>query len=443
MIRTICLLLPLALWVGCTPPECCGQEGGVKLPLDSHQFRDRAVAIGQSGEVEQLTAPEKVFGDFVSTQLPASDKSQFWLVAYVDSTDPESRQLLRDFEQHPGLKQLRQWAKWIEVDRQKSPAADARHVAQQLRHADVPTIICVPHPGHPTFGAAGAGGWTEVYRRSGYGGDAGFLARNLYDAIRKTYQEHSVSQCPGPYCPDPQPPYQPTPIQPRPSPTPTPNDDWYVPAPLDEPTPRTPAPFGIQLGWTHLAAVIVGVLVAAFLVRRYGSPALLAACLLWPTAAWADTEPMPEPGTQTEDVRKHRPSGGNIEELERARLYPPVPDQWDWVGNVIRDEVRRAIDPVRVEGLLLDSLNHVEITIDDNMQQMRDQQRRDIEEGRVARWAGLGVDGITLLAVLAWLRRRMPHLSGSPEPTPEPTCCPTCKRPATDCTLNTHLPGST
>jgi hypothetical protein len=342
------------------PAFVFGQIDGVVLP-DGGPFRERAAAVSQAGSVTVAERPDAVFANFIGENLPPSDKGQFHIVLYVDQHSPESRLLLRDFQAHPSLAKLREWSKFIVIDRSESPAAEARHMAQALDGADIPTVMVMASPDHPKFGRDSSLGWKYAFAGSGYGGDAALLSRNIYDGLRNYYRDHGVpvEQCPGPYCPSPSQPTQPT--QPN---WPPPNDnDWNVPRlpPLDESQPTSPLP---SISWQppawvwFIAGVAAVVLLLAFRKRTAG--ALLLSAMLAASAVADDKAEKTEAPKPAEQIEPQGLPGP----VEDAYLYPPLPRDLEWLDRSVRDEVRRAINPPKIESWLSLSLNHVETQVD-------------------------------------------------------------------------------
>lgn len=262
------LILICALAAGALYPD------GVILPAEG--FGERASLV-ENGQVQQLAGgAQNEFAEFIGSQLPASDRSKWYLTVYVDRLeDPESRLLLRDFDQHPALAKLKTWCKFQMVDKRGAPSAEARMLANEIaaQAKPIPTILLYANPDDPIFGREAAGGWRYVYQGSGYGGDAEALARNLYESIRAEYRRRGVEQCPGPYCPNPQPnlpepsPYQPSPDRPHTEPYHPPRDDWTPsPFPRMDETPRSdPArlPFGLtEERLLIIAAIAFGIFIA-------------------------------------------------------------------------------------------------------------------------------------------------------------------------------------
>ena len=391
------MMLPIFAMLAVAP---FGQvhDGGVLPPTDG--FRERAVAISQGGDTEVLTPPDRVFSSFIGTQLPPSDKGQFYLVVYIDKKSAECRLLLQDFERHPSLKVLKDWAKYTVIDRGETPSGEARHMAAALTEADVPTILVSAHPDHPVFGKEGRGGWSYAFAASGYGGDAALLARNIYEGLRDHYAQHGVTeQCPGPYCPTPEP-DRPEPYQPyRPTPN-TPND-WDTPSlpRLDE----QPTPFAVGFtvpawGWFVLGVVVVIVLLAIH--KRLGNTkaaAVLLSLAVWYPACADDAIPADA-----------APPAAEPAAVENAYLLPPAPREWEWLDRAVRDEVRRAIDPPRVEGFLLDSLNHVEVKVDNAVAGVQAEIRGEVQRAKFGLTIALlmHVATIGLCSYIAWTVRQ-------------------------------------
>ncbi len=341
-----------------------GQSGGVVLP-DGEPFRERAAVITQGGSIEVAQTPDNVFASFIGTQLPPSDKGQFHIVVYADSKSQESRLLLLDFERHPSLKALRDWGKFVVIDRSESPASEARHMAAALQGADIPTVLVMAHPEHPRFGRPESRdreyrnnvGWQYAFAGSGYGGDAALLARNIYDGLRQHYQDHGVSveQCPGPYCPDPRNPDRPSWPPRRPN---APNPGWEPPRlpQLDGSVPTINPFAGIWPlpGWVWAIVGAIAVILLLALSNRMKGAGVLLLCATLCGSAIAD-----------EPVEPAEPAAVEATEpVEEAYLYPPLPQNLEWLDSAVRDEVRRAIDPPRIESWLRFSLNSVEVKVD-------------------------------------------------------------------------------
>ena len=394
------------------PFAVCGQSDGVVLP-DGEPFRERAAAVSQGGSVTVSTQPDTVFANFLSDQLPPSDKGQFHIVVYVDQHSSESRLLLRDFDRHPSLSKLKEWAKFIAIDRSESPASEARHMAQALEGADIPTVLVMASPEHPTFGREGRLGWRYAFAGSGYGGDAALLARNIYDGLRTYYQEHGVptEQCPGPYCPNPNDPRQPR--EPSPPNWPPPIDpqdrDWDVPRlpRLDEGQPTIPMP---SLNWQPpgwMWAVVGAVVVIVLLVihKRIGGAGAVFLCAMLATCAVASEAV--EQVEHTEQVEQAEPQGlpGPVED---AYLYPPLTRDLEWLDRSVRDEVRRAINPPRIESWLRLSLNHVEVKVDNALAGVNTAVQEAKSWMSWMFWLSAVGHGATVLAVLylVWLVRQ-------------------------------------
>lgn len=341
---------------------------GVVFGPGEKSFGERAIVIGEDGGVQAVDPPDAYFGDFVSENLPPSDRSQFYMTMYGDSTDPESRQLVRDLQQHPALKPIAEWCKFTVIDRRISPAGEARHMAAQLANHDVPTLLIYGHPDHPIFGKTGPGGWEYAFERSGYGGDAGLLARDIYRALQKHYIDNgAVGQCPGPYCPKPdQPAPRPQPYQPEPyrpvNPGPATPDDWNTPSlpPAPPAPPDSGNPFSVPTtipSWAWVAIGAVGVIL--LLVIGRSALAKIAVILLCLVPLAVGCQKM-QPCCYAEEIDTPTES---TEPVEQAYLRPPLPPDWEWLDQSVRDEVRRAIDAPRVEGILLDSLANIQVNL--------------------------------------------------------------------------------
>lgn len=389
---------------------------GVMLPPGEEVYAERAVAVGQDGTSVELTAPDRVFSSFVAGQLPPSDRAQFWLVVYADRTSPESRLLLQDFERHEGLRVIRDWAKFVVIDRSESPAAEARHLVQRLSGADVPTLLLFAHPEHPVFGEQGRTGWRYAFQRAGYGGDAALLARNLYQSIQQLYSEAGVptEQCPGPYCPQPNQPNQP-------------NHPWQPTGPYDPngwntpPLPRLDEQTGLVdrlVSWVGWVVVIIGVLAAVFWIgKKLGSLSAsavflalflgVAPCLAGPDAAADQAKPPDAPpavAVEGEAELAETYPGAGV-------LYPPIPTQWEWLRAVIREEIRQGIDPPAIESFLSNALAHLELNVQSEIVGIR-RSADTIHQASLAAVGllavGLAVNAVTLAAAarcLAELRQ--------------------------------------
>lgn len=383
-----------------------GQSDGVVLP-DGEPFRERAASVSQGGSVTVTERPDSVFANFIGENLPPSDKNQFHIVVYVDQHSPESRLLLRDFQQHPSLAKLREWSKFIVIDRSESPASEARHMAQALDGADIPTVLVMASPDHPKFGRDSQPGWKYAFAGSGYGGDAALLSRNIYDGLRNYYRDHGVpiEQCPGPYCPSPTEPRQPA--QPN---WPPPNDpqdrDWDVPRlpPLDESSTSPTPSFSWQPpAWVwFIAGVAAVILLLAFHKRTAG--ALLLSAMLAASVVADDKAEKTEAPKATEQVEPQGLPGP----VEDAYLYPPLTRDLEWLDRSVRDEVRRAINPPKIESWLSLSLNHVETQVDNAVAGVN----TAVQEARswmaMVFWLSAIGHGVTVGAVvyLVWLVRQ-------------------------------------
>ena len=250
---------------------------GVILPQDG--FGERAELV-QPGGIQQLAGgAQSEFASFVGSQLPPSDRAKWYMTVYVDRLeDPESRLLLQDLDRHKALAALKAWCKFQVVDKRGSPSDQARMLAAEIEalQKPIPTILIYPNPDDPVFGREAAGGWRYTFQASGYGGDAESLARNIYDSIRSEYKRRGVEQCPGPYCPQPNPQPNPDPYLPQPNPNPPryepyrpPRDDW-TPAPLPR-MDQEPRPLDGLLGFSREELIVIGcVLLALFVGWRRG-----------------------------------------------------------------------------------------------------------------------------------------------------------------------------
>ena len=386
------------------PALVFGQTDGVVLP-DGGPFRERAAAVSQAGSVTVAERPDAVFANFIGENLPPSDKGQFHIVLYIDKHSPESRLLLRDFQQYPSLSKLREWSKFIVIDRSESPAAEARHMAQALDGADIPTVMVMASPEHPKFGRESRLGWKYAFAGSGYGGDAALLSRNIYDGLRNYYRDHGVpiEQCPGPYCPNPNEPRQPA--QPN---WPPPNDpqdrDWDVPRlpPLDESQPTLPVP---SISWQPpawvwaIAGAAAVILLLAFHKRTVGA-LLLSAMLAASAVADDKTEKKTEAPKSIEQVEPQ----GLSSPVEDAYLYPPLTPDLEWLDRSVRDEVRRAINPPKIESWLRLSLNHVEVKVDNALAGVNTAVQEALSWMGWMFWLSAVGHGTTIAAVLYLVR---------------------------------------
>ncbi len=398
----------------------CSLNGGVLLP-DGEPFSEQALLF-EGGTVEQLSPPDTVFSSFLSEQLPPSDKGQFWIVLYWDSRSPESRQLLHDFGRHPSLRALAEWGKLVTIDRSGTPSAEAKHLAMRLEKADVPTVLVMAHPGHPLFGRPDPDDitdkreWKYAYATSGYGGDAAMLARNIYDGLVQQYQQAGVSaeQCPGPWCPDtpdPRDPGKPSwpPVQPD-------RDGWDTPAlpaipGLDKPIVGVEVP-----GWA--IGLFIGVVATLVLLAIYRRSAvvLIVVCLIGGTAMAEDPFAGPYESMTGESVEGVIDPGATNdaeasaldEPIERADLYPPLPDGWEWLDRSVRDEVRRAIDPPRYEAWFRASIVHIENRIDSAVSGVRGEVHQAVERHFFWQAVGITIQAATvgLLLYAVWLIRQ-------------------------------------
>lgn len=241
--------------------------GGVQEPEGG--FRANKVLVSgpaQSSVVQAVVGPSDRFASFLGVNLPKSDRGKWWLIIYHDQlSSRESEQLLRDFEDYPALRELKQWAKFFSFAKGgPSPAEEARVAYGTVnRFPKMPTIVLVPNPEDPVFGTAGKDAqgnpikWRYAYVQEGYGLDAGKLARDLYLAIQREYTDRG-QPCPGPYCP-----VNPTPKSPEPRLFPTP----------DAPPPPPPPRPGDLLTWPWIMAVWQAYwfwfVLGAFLVLAY------------------------------------------------------------------------------------------------------------------------------------------------------------------------------
>lgn len=330
-------------------------------------FEERATLITQGRSVPLAENPETYFSNFLEDQLPPTDKGLFWCIFYHDDRSPESRRLLQDFEDHPSLRVLRDWSKFFVINRNEPPtgsgeitAAYARHLAQALQESDIPTVLVLAHPENPVFGKDERGKMSYVYAGSGYGGDAGLLARNIYTALVDYYRARGVpvEQCPGPYCPTPNTPR--TPTTPR---RPWGPDSWDPPSlpPLDGGGGSFSIPLGKIPPWVLvIGGVLLGWLVIAaykYAHRNSMLGVLLAACILSSGQAFSqeDVEDAPRP--------LERPAAEE-DAVEDAYLLPPAPKNWLWLDRAVRDEVRQALQTPKYEAWLQASVFHVENRIE-------------------------------------------------------------------------------
>jgi len=336
-------------------------EPGVIIP--DAGFRERA-AVVESNTVSELTPPDAKFSGFLTSQLPASDRSQFSMVAYVDRSDPESRRLLADLEQHPSLRILKNWCKFTVIEKGQSIAAEARHAAAKLAGSDIPALMVFADPRHPVFGEIEGkpGNWRYAFQRAGYGGDAGLLARNIYDALVKHYQTYGVEQCPGPYCPYPNPnPDQPVwppdnrPVLPDWNTPDLPNLDEQPPSPVQVPDVLVDVITTVVSNVVWIVLLIVIVLLMARKSKGAASIILiLALCspMMADNAIDADNKAESSVEQQLDPLAEayypdRTPTNGVV--------FPPQDLAW-----VVRSEVRQALHPDVVGGLLADSLIHTE-----------------------------------------------------------------------------------
>jgi len=370
-----CYLLAAAVLAAAPPAVAPG--AGVVLPGDG-AFANRAeLVVGD--RVEQLGSRDQ-FAEFIAGELPPSDRERWYLVIYTDvKADPESQQLVRDFQNHQGLRKLAAWCKFWAIDKRASHSAEARHLAAELEAEGgrLPAILLYPSPNDPLLGRSQQRGWRYAYERAGYGGDADLLARNLYDAIRREYQQHGIEQCPGPYCPQPDSGPRTEPYQP----------DWHR-----DPLPRMDEPAS---GWS-IPDIPPGTLVADFgaaglvLLYRFGKQkkwwvVLLAVALPVGTAGAA---PEQEHGEE------------HVERQIEPRVAPAVPAEpgpADTQPGVVFDPERQPV------GVLYYGELHL-------IRQVREA----IEEFvRLVKLVVAGVLGLLLADVavglrLLWLHRRPP-----------------------------------
>lgn len=417
----VVLLATLLLCVG----ELPGLPSGVRLP-EGQSFAERAAVVADGGVSVIESVPDHVFTQHLQSELPPTDKGDFYLILYTDRRSPESRLLVEDFNRHPALRVLRDWAKFTVIDRETPgaagmgvSAAEARHMAQELAASDIPTVLVLSNPDHPVFGRREGREWRHVYAAAGYGGDAGLLARNIYNALTEYYQSHDVpiEQCPGPYCPDPRNPDRPhwPPVEPR---TPRQPDDGWTPPRLprlDDP-PTIPLPWLPSFdpsSWPWWAWLLIGA-GALWLLRTFGPRAgcvmLLAVLVGSPTVA-ADG---PMAGTDAPVERPDPPYDQEMPDKAEwhpdreipggAFILPPAPRDWEWLDRSVRDEVRRALDPPRIEALLRLSLNHVEVRVENAVAGVEASIRRAVDG--VYNWmlamALCNAATLALLGYLAW-----------------------------------------
>ncbi len=246
---------------------------GLKAP--QHPGEDRVVQIGP-GDAQELEPwsphqPPKVsaFRRHLERELPRDDRGRWYITIFVTPEGEQSRRLIRDLQTHPSLRVLAQWADVQQIDFSE-PVNRARWREQRVTQS--PTILVYPRADHPTLP------FRCVTAQQGYGGDAEMLARRIYSAIRTIYQKYgAIEQCPGPWCPSPQPdrpdvrPWEPQPWNPdgyqpfRP-------DRYPQPAPLpdvDEAQPPSPVTGWFDPGIVALAVVLLCVACGVyFFVKR-------------------------------------------------------------------------------------------------------------------------------------------------------------------------------
>jgi hypothetical protein len=457
-------------------PDACERSGrdtllerewtaGVKLPPDKQSFGESALAVGADGVVTQLSTPDHTFSGFVSENLPPTDRGQWRLVLFWDSRDPESKLLKADLERNESLRIIRDWCLFTEIDRSADPKSltnDARILQHKFDASgkELPTLLVFTHPDHPTFGDPGAGGWEYAFERSGYGGDAGLLARDLYQALYRTYQQHGVAveQCPGPYCPvepdkDGADPWNPAPPN---------QDDWAVP-----PLPVLPVPPPrdvVRNLWDRYDVWIVGAVATVILIimlrrrSRAGDDTLagsviLLACLCSGSAiagepvaldvpvevevatppidepqppeqppASADSQPAsdtdPEATDDTEpeaDDGSSNTADGRPNTVEQAYMRPPIPPGWTWMQDVVSDAVNKAFDDPRhdVQGLLLDNLITIRNDVSGAIAGAKDEIESKVRMLRQALFVSIAVNVLTLAGVVTLHAKRATAESSS------------------------------
>jgi hypothetical protein len=168
------------------------------------------------------------------------------------------------------------------VDKLAAPSQEARMLANEIgaQGKPIPTVLLYANPDDPTFGRGAPGGWRYVYQGSGYGGDAEALARNIYESIRAEYKRRGVEQCPGPYCPQPNPqpnlpdpnsPYQPQPVDPYQPPR-QPYTPWPAQPPpkMDQPLPGEDSLLSPRLWREEYVFAVIGLAVLGFVAWRKG-----------------------------------------------------------------------------------------------------------------------------------------------------------------------------
>lgn len=253
--------------------------GGVIVPNGGFQPRKRLV---MAAAVHDVTGPGDRFAQTVQATLnnspPKSDKEKWWLIIYADfRNDPESKLLDNDMRTDPALKEIAAWCKTFVIDRNTSPAAEARiQAGLAVEHGgDLPIVLLLPNPRDPVFGAyPDENNWQYAFEKNGYAGDAGLLARNLLAGIKRHYDKRGVP-CPGPICP----------VNPKPAPdgpnSPPPSEPWQPDdrddsLPNRQPGPSIPLriepPFGLtwsQAFWLVVAAVIAWKLWRAGILAKF------------------------------------------------------------------------------------------------------------------------------------------------------------------------------
>lgn len=218
---------------------------------------DRVVLVSAEGTASEQRLSIEGFASHVSSTLPVDDRGKFHIIVFSDARYPLSKQLVSDFHTVPALKALAAWGKFQVVDWGTASEADKTYF-EKLNIKTIPTVFVIPTHGHQTFPFKG------IFAQTGYAGDHGMLARNLYEAIRKLYEKHAPSQCPGPYCPNPGPK---TPWRPPWKPKPEPKIDYPI-----EPMPPAPSPAPVEWlsDWKNIALVIGGVLIVLYFLKKSG-----------------------------------------------------------------------------------------------------------------------------------------------------------------------------
>lgn len=148
-----------------------------------------------------------------------------------------------------------------------------------------------------------------------------------------------------------------------------------------------------------LGVVVVVVLLAVH--KRLGNAtkaAVLLSLAAWYPAVADEAAPVPA------KAETAKPTANDAGTVEDAYLLPPAPRDWEWLDRAVRDEVRRAIDPPRVEGFLLDSLNHVEVKVDNAVAGVQAEIRQEMERAKFWNVVALlmQVACVGLCAYTAW-----------------------------------------